>query len=175
MTTKVQDIAAKTVGTIKAAKATLEGLRGVFRHLEREHAEVSTLLVRLRASSDSDMRRELLPTIRRELIAHEEAETAALYPVLRGDARTRSLAEEHDADADELKTAVAALVACAVDSPEWQPTLDDLIAQVKRHVSSEEQVYFPKAQEVFGARADELLTLYEQAKARAMRELNATP
>ncbi|HKU39315.1 MAG TPA: hemerythrin domain-containing protein [Polyangiales bacterium] len=175
MTNRAQELVSKAVGTAKAAKATLEGLTGVFRHLEREHGEVSALLVRLKASSDPDVRRELLPTIRRELLAHEEAEQRALYPALREHPHTTRMAEAHDRDAESLEAAVKELNSVAVDSPHFQPMLERLIERVQHHVREEEDDYFPVAPRVFHDRAQALLERYEQAKAEAMRILNSTP
>src|SRR5262245_17529982 len=74
MTSKIEEMAAKAVGVAKAAKATLEGFDGVFRHIVQEHGEVSALLMRLKLSSDPDTRRELWSDIRKELLSHEQAE-----------------------------------------------------------------------------------------------------
>jgi hemerythrin superfamily protein len=175
MTNTVEELASKVVGTAKAAKATLEGLSGVFRHLAKEHGEVSALLMRLKATSDPDVRRELFPKIRRELLAHERGELRELYPVFRSNPQTERMANEHDRDAEGLETAVDALTAVAVDSPQWQPTLEALIERVEQHVHREEHEYFPFAQRVFKDRASELLERFEQTKAEAMRELNSTP
>jgi hemerythrin superfamily protein len=175
MTNKVEHLAAKLVGTAKAAKATFEGLEGVFRHLEREHGEVSALLMRLKLSSDPDMRRELWPTIRRELLSHEQAELQEVYPALRENPDTRDMAEEHEQDAEGLQEVIDELTATAVDSDQWQPTLERLIAQVQEHVRDEEEEYFPIADRAFKDRSDNMLKRYELAKTEAMRQLSATP
>lgn len=175
MANKVEHVASKVLGGAKAAKATLEGLTGVFRHLEKEHGEVSALLMRLKASSDPGTRRELLPKIRRELLAHERAEIAELYPALRSNPQTEAMADAHDADAERLDSAVEALTAVAVDSPHWPAALDTLIERVQHHVHEEEREYFPTAQRVFKDRAHELLERFENARAIAMRELTSTP
>ena len=175
MTNKVEEVASKVVGTAKAAKATLEGVTGVFRHLEREHGEVSALLMRLKASSDPEVRRELWPTIRRELLSHEQAEKREVYPALRQNADTQAMAIEHDQDAEGLEDVIEELTATAVDSDQWQPTLARLIAQVQEHVRDEEEEYFPIADRAFKERSDEMLKRFEQAKAEAMRQLSSTP
>jgi iron-sulfur cluster repair protein YtfE (RIC family) len=175
MTNKAEELASKVVGTAKAAKATLEGLNGVFRHLAREHGEVSTLLMRLKMSSDPDTRRELWPTIRRELLSHEQGEMKVVYPAFRQNPETQAMAEEHDQDAEGLEETIDELTGIAVDSDQWQPTLERLIAQVQEHVRDEEEEYFPIADRAFKDRSDEMLTRFEQAKAEAMRQLNSTP
>lgn len=175
MTNKLEELASKTMGAAKAAKATFEGLDGVFRHLVREHGEVSALLLRLKASSDPKVRSELWPTIRKELLAHEQGEKREVYPAFRSEADTQSMADEHDKDAADLEEAIDELTATAVDSDDWQPTLDRLIQLVQEHVREEEEVYFPIADRVFEDRSDDMLERFEQAKSEAMRQLNSAP
>jgi hemerythrin superfamily protein len=175
MTNKLEELTSKAVGTAKAAKATLEGLSGVFRHLMREHGEVSALLMRLKTTSDPDVRRELWPTIRKELLSHEQAEKREVYPAFRSESDTQSMADEHDADAEELEDAVDELTATAPDGAAWQPTLERVIQLVQEHVRDEEEVYFPIADRVFKDRSDDMLQRFEKAKAEAMRQLNSTP
>jgi iron-sulfur cluster repair protein YtfE (RIC family) len=175
MTNKIEELASKAVGTAKAAKATLEGFSGVFRHLMREHGEVSTLLMRLKATSDPGVRRELWPTIRKELLSHELAEKREVYPAFRQEHELQSMADEHDNDASELEDVIAELTSTAVDSAEWQSTLEGLIAQVQEHVRDEEEEYFPIADRVFRDRSDDMLERFEKAKAEAMRELSSNP
>ena len=140
---KAEEMAAKISGGIKTAQATLEGLSGVFRHLEKEHAQVSALLLRLKASHDPDVRRELFPTIRRELLAHERAELAEVYPALQSHPETADMAYAHDRDAKGLDAAIEALTNVAVDSPHWPSALETLVERVKQHVRQEEDAYFP--------------------------------
>jgi hypothetical protein len=88
---------------------------------------------------------------------------------------TQEIAEAHDTDADALDQAIVVMTNTAVDSPEWQPALEQLIERVQAHVTREEREYFPLAQRTLGPQADALLEPYEQAKAAAMRELKSTP
>jgi len=173
MSHKLEELASKAVGTLKAAKATVEGMSGVFRHLEREHAEASTLLLRLELSTDPETRRELWKTVRKELLSHEQAEKVEVYPVLAADPLTRTMAAEHDRDADDLQTTIEELNALATDSDTWQPTLKRLIELVQEHVRDEEEEYFPIADRVFADRSDEMLVRFELAKARAKHQLSS--
>lgn len=172
MTNKIEELASKAVGTAKAAKATFEGISGVFRHLVREHGEVSALLMRLKMTSDPETRRELWPTIRRELLSHERAEMKEVYPAFRQEADTQAMATEHDDDAEGLEDAVEALNALPMDSEQWQPALTQLIELVQEHVRDEEEEYFPIADRVFKERSDDMLERFEKAKAEVMRQLS---
>ena len=171
MTNKIEELTSRAVGAAKAAKATVEGIDGVFRHLEREHGEATALLLRLKLSSDPQKRRELWSTVRAELLSHERAEVAVLYPEFRNDSDLRVMATEHDQDAQGLEEAIAELDGVSAESESWQPSLERLIALVQEHVRDEEDEDFPIADRVFKDRSRELLEQFEAAKAAVKRQL----
>jgi hemerythrin-like domain-containing protein len=175
MTHKLEELASKAVGTVKAAKASLDGINGVFRHLMREHGEVSALLMRLKLSADPEVRRELWQEIRVELLSHEQAERLIVYPVLEQNAQTANMVARHNRDAEDLEDVIEELNKLGVEAPEWQPTLERLIAQVQEHVRDEEEEYFPIADYVFKERSDDMLHRFEKAKAKAKKQLTASP
>jgi hemerythrin superfamily protein len=174
MTHRMEEMASTVVGKAQAAKATFAGLTGVFRHLAEEHGKVSALLMRLKASSNPEVRRELFPTIRLELLSHEEGELKEVYPVLQGNPQTHAIAAKHEQDAQKLDKLIEELARTEPESSQWQPQLERLIEAVQHHVDTEEKEFFPEAQRVFGDRADELLERYEQAKAVLKRSLDDT-
>lgn len=173
MTHKVEELASKALGVIKGAQAAFEGYGGVFRHLVREHGEASALLMRLKLTTDPKVRGEVWPLARRELLAHEEAETRVVYPALRGRAETREMAAEHDRDAQDLQQAIEEVNALAFDAAQWQPSLERLIQLVQEHVRDEEEEYFPIADRAFEDSSTELLQRFEKAKAEALRQLDS--
>jgi hemerythrin superfamily protein len=175
MTNKIEELASKAMGVAKAAKATFEGLEGVFRHLAREHGEVSALLLRLQISSDPEVRRELWPSIRNELLAHEQAEKTVVYPAFLKEADTREMAQEHTNDAADLEEAIAEVSSTAVDSDQWQPALERLIQMVQEHVRDEEEEYFPIADRMLKDRSADMLERFEKAKAAALHQLRSAP
>lgn len=174
MPNKVEEVTSKAVGTVKAAKATLEGVEGVFRHLMREHGEVAALLERLKMSSDPDKREELWGEIRVELLSHEQGERLTVYPVFEQEQDTRAMAVEHERDAQGLEAAISELDAIPSDSKEWQPALERLVQLVQEHVTDEEEEYFPIADRVFNDRSADMLVRFESAKADAKRKLSAS-
>ena len=175
MTHKLEELASKAMGTVKAAKASLDGINGVFRHLMREHGEVSALLMRLKLSSDPAMRRELWQEVRAELLSHEQAERLTVYPVFEQNPQTASIVARHERDAGDLEDVIEELTTMGVESPDWQPTLERLIAQVQEHVRDEEEEYFPLADYVFKERSDDMLQRFEKAKAKAKKQLASSP
>jgi hemerythrin superfamily protein len=138
----------KGKGLMKGMKARLDGVVGVYRTLTEQHGEVEALLQRVRR--DAAKRRDLWPKIRGELRSHERAETATVYPALREEEPTRSLAEQHDGDARELEQLIARLDAMEIDSDAWGTAFDELADTVASHAREEETVIFPLAQSVLG-------------------------
>lgn len=171
MPNRPEEIASKAMGTVKAAKATVTGLHGVFKQLTVEHGEVSALLMRLKMSSDPSVRRELFPTIRKQLLAHEDGELKNVYPIFKETAETARIAEHHASEASELRTQLDTLSATAVDSSSWQDEIERLVELVTHHVKEEESEYFPAGQRAFGDRADEMLKEYLRTKEQALTDL----
>ena len=157
--------ASKTMGAMKDVKATFKGLHGVFKTLMEEHGEVSALILRVNSSSDQSVRRELYPTIRKELLAHEKGELATVYPFLAQFPETSDIAVEHHREASELESELSALDHLDVGDPRWDIGFKRLASLVKKHVAEEEGEYFPRAQEAIGEDEAELLkTRYEATK-----------
>jgi hypothetical protein len=168
MPNSLEKAASKTMGTVKSAKASLKGLTGVFKHLMQEHGEVSALIKRVTVSSDTDVRRELFPTIRKELLGHEKGELNAVYPVLAEYPETEGIAEIHAREASELEAAIRAVDAIDFGAQAWAPAFEHLAQLVKAHVDEEEGEFFPVAQETIGEeRARGLTERFEAAKKSA--------
>jgi hemerythrin superfamily protein len=136
------------MGKLKAVKARLSGLVGVFKMLAEQHGEVTVLLERAKASDEKFA--QLWPTIRRELLSHETAELRVLYPMLRTRDETRKLADHHDAEAREMEAMIAAIDELAIGSPERSHVYQRLVDAVSHHAHEEEADIFPRAQEAIG-------------------------
>jgi hemerythrin superfamily protein len=173
MPNRIENIASKAVGKLKSAKASVEGLSGVFRKLAQEHGEVAALLMRVKHSSDPGVRSTLFTTIRKELLAHEKSELKAVYPVLMENADTQQIATHHNQEAAQLEQMIAELTALDVGDAGWQTKFEALADTVQHHAKEEEEQFFPQAQRVLGeAVADALLPRYENAKAEITSQLN---
>jgi hypothetical protein len=169
MTNPLDEVASKAMGGVKAAKATIEGLSGVFRKLAQEHGEVSALLLHVKMSSDPKVRDELFPKIRRELLSHEKAEREVVYPALRAHAATQLIADKHDKEAGELEKVIAELTSMSTKSEGWTVTFDALVDLVQRHVAEEEHEFFPAGARVLGSQTETLLAQYESVKAEGLK------
>src|SRR5689334_19732337 len=104
MPNTLEQLTVKAVGTVKAVKAGFNGLRGVFLHLAEEHGEVVAMMKHVSKSKDAQVRREHYAKLRVELLSHELAELAELYPALAQLEGTRELVMLHDRQATQLES-----------------------------------------------------------------------
>lgn len=175
MSNKLEEATTGVMGAAKVVKATFKGLKGVFRTLMKQHGEASSLLGRLQSSDTQEDCRELWPRLRGELLSHERAEIAELYPLLRADERTRQVAEHHDQEAAELELVIAQLHATDLNpaGAEWKRLLNALGEMVAHHVGEEESKWFSLAQEVIGDdEAERLDEVFALAKDREMLNIS---
>jgi hemerythrin superfamily protein len=163
MANRMDSIVSQGMGKVKAVKARIEGLTGIFLTLAEQHGQVTALFERARSSPEK--RAELWPTIRMELLSHERGEVRELYPLLRSYPETAMLADNHDEEARELEQLIAVIDATAVASDDWAAQLDRLIDIVTAHAKDEENNIFPEALRVLGdERARELDEKFALAK-----------
>jgi len=173
MPNRIEKVASEAMGAVKATKAKVEGLSGVFSQLAREHGEVTALLLRGKASSDPKVRAELWPKIREELLSHETGERTVVYPAFREKTELSLFAAEHDREADELERRINELTMTAYDVDLWPTRFGELVDLITKHVKEEESEYFPAASKAFGReRSEELLRQYETAKASSKSHLH---
>jgi hypothetical protein len=111
MPSRMEKVAPEALGAVEATKARAKGLTGVFEQLTREHGEIIAMLMRVRMSSELQVRAALMPKIRAELLSHEEGEVTDVYPVFRQHDDLVDFAEEHHAEAEQLEEAIGQLSA----------------------------------------------------------------
>jgi hypothetical protein len=166
MPNQLENIASGAMGAAKAIQAKIEGLTGVFAHLAREHGEVSTMLQRVKVSSDLRVREEFFPKIRSELLAHERAEQIVVYPAFRARPELESFAEAHEVEAEQLEQQVALVTETEYEDPYWPPRFAALVDQVSEHVKEEEDTLFRAANRVIGREESEwMMARYQAVKA----------
>lgn len=157
MPTRTETIASKAMGAMKMAKATVKGLGGVFRKLSQEHGEVTALLMRVKRSTDVEVRRSLFPDIRRELLAHEKGELEVVYPAFRQYPELVKIADEHQAEAGQMEQVIQQLSSTDYADASWGRMFERLVDLVTKHASEEEDDYFPKASRVMGDEEPDVL------------------
>jgi hemerythrin superfamily protein len=165
MSTHMEHAASTLGGAAKQIRAAEGGLSGVFKTLTQEHTEASALLLRLSESSDPDGRRRLFPLIRKELLSHEKAELAVIYPVYAQHEQTLELAIQHNREAQTMEGLIERLHALDVESERWASTLDALVKALQRHVAEEENHFFPMGEYTWGReKARELDVRYKATR-----------
>jgi hypothetical protein len=170
MPNPIENIVAKSAGKIGAVQAMTKGLKGVFVTLAQQHHEAGVLLSRAGETKDAVKRRDLWTEAKKQLISHERAELAEIYPALSGDSRTADIVRIHTAEAGELERAINHIDAMSFESPESHRQIEALLSLVKKHVSEEENDFFPRAQEVLGK--EESKRLERPFNARKVQEIS---
>jgi hypothetical protein len=166
----IEEFAAHTAGKVGALAARVKGLTGVFNKLAEQHKEASALLKRASMSHEPEKRRDLWRKIRVELLSHERAELREVYPAFQSHPELETIAQQHDADADELEATIQELDVTDAASDAWGVTLKRLIDRVVQHAREEEDEFFPRAQEVLGKEQAELLEQRYLASQEAIKE-----
>jgi hemerythrin superfamily protein len=173
MPNRVEKAASEVMGAVKAAKATIENLHGVFKQLTREHGEVTALLLRVKMSSDVKVRRELFPKIRQELLSHEKGELTVVYPMFRQHEELAGYAEMHEREAGSLEGMITRLGSLSYEDPQWAPAFNELVSAVEHHANEEEDDFFPAANKILGKEvAEDLKTRYVAKKNAVMSDGN---
>jgi hemerythrin superfamily protein len=170
MSNPIEDVAAKTMGTVKAVQAGFNGLRGVFLHLAEEHGEVGALMKRVSKSTDAQFRREHFPHIRAELLSHEKGELAEVYPVLANYSSMRDVVLKHNDEAHTLEKAIADVDAQDFGSEEWGSAFQRLFGLVQQHVEEEEKDFFPRAQQVVDEDESKAIRQRYEAAKKSVKE-----
>lgn len=148
MPNRMDSMLSTGMGKMKAVRARMRGLVGVFKTLSEQHGEVAALLERAKSSDEKFT--ALWPFIKKELVSHEKAEVRELYPYLRIYPETRALADHHDAEAGRLEWLIGRIDQLPIGSQERRNRYTELVDVVLHHATEEESEIFPKAQEAMG-------------------------
>jgi hemerythrin superfamily protein len=166
-------MAATVAGKTKRAAKAMAGYAAIFNHLAEEHAQVSILMKRLANSSDgSDIREELFPEIRKNLLAHACAEEEEFYPPLREHPELSELVAQSLKEHQQTKQYLEQLHAGNKDTKTWAELFRRMMRAVESHVELEENELFPKANELMSEeRTDQIESRYEDAEERQKAHL----
>ena len=172
MAEEPSEMVGKVAGKAKSMAAGLMGEHGIFRRLKEEHTEVNMLIKRVLASNDIDVRRELFPKIRRELLGHAKAEEEQLYTLLRQHPSTASRMDDAYREHSEMEELLDRMSTIDYASAEWDEVCRALQQTVKHHVDEEENEIFKLAEEFIDKDvARDLEDRYLPAKERVMAGL----
>lgn len=154
-----------STGAVVGQEAEASELNGIFLKLVNEHGEAAQLMTNVRAATTAEGRKNLYPSLRAALLAHEKTESSILYSELGRYPAMTSIVETHTQEADELAATIRALDAVDFDSEAWLPRFTDLCELVQKHVREEEDLFFPQALEALGpTMSEDLRAAYERAK-----------
>jgi hemerythrin superfamily protein len=160
-------MASKTAGAGRSAAKALAGYPGIFHHLAGEHAEVSTRMKRVAGTMEIQVRQELFPDIRRQLLAHARGEERVFYPVLRELPELQGLVAQCLDDHAELEQYLNRLDVKDKSTKHWGDLFEEMVRAVEAHVAREEQELFPRARDVLtGQQAKEMEARYQQLEER---------
>jgi len=146
-----------TLSDLKVSKPNLRSLNGVFLTLMEEHGKLTALFLRINSSSDVSVYKELYPAVRRQLLAHEMGEMAAVYPFVAAYADLAREADRHGKDAGDLKAAIMSIDVLDYGDARWRLGFDHLLTLVRSHFDEEETHLFPRAQLLIGQENSEML------------------
>jgi hypothetical protein len=168
---------AKAAGAMKKVGAALKGETGIFRRLRAEHAEMLSLLRQIAHSNNGvDIRRQLFPIIRVELIAHAEAEIAEFYSVLKRFSDTGEMVSRCTDEQKAMEQLLGSLESMDVALASWLDIFAQLTMRYEHHVHDEENRLFPLAKSHLPKADAELLERrYLEEKERHLRALSAEP
>lgn len=146
------ELIAKVHGVARKVASEALGYGGIFSTLQKDHAEVSTLMTRLgqtRASDDEygAERRELFATIRDELLAHASAEETTFYARLKNRPEILAIIDESIEDHQRIEDLLEELDRLGTDSLIFDSRFKELFATVEHHVAEEENRLFLRAKE----------------------------
>ena len=164
MAREISKAGAKAAGMAKGVSKAVQGQTGILRHLAQEHGEVAALMKRVSSSSPtSNVRQELFPEIKRNLLAHAKAEEKAFYPTLRPHPTLEALVDRSLQQHRAIEQMIGDLSASDVSTATWMTKFERLVTAVQEHVDLEEQTIFPKVQDVFDDdQRDDMLDRYEE-------------
>jgi hemerythrin superfamily protein len=170
MPMRPSEIMSKAAGKAKGVKAAVEGHRGIFRHLQEEHAEVSALMKRVAAGEEPDIRTKLFPKIHTELMSHAKAEEKEFYPVLNQHAELKELIAQSEEEHEEIEQLLGELTTCDPGEDGWGDLFEELMTSVEEHVELEEKDLFIRAEKIIDDdQAKKMLERYEKAKQAEMQ------
>jgi hemerythrin superfamily protein len=113
--------------------------------LTTDHSEAKELIGQIRATADTDQRRDLTDTVISELVRHSVAEEMYVYPVMRehlpnGDEVVNHDTEEHK----QLERIMKELEGADPAGPGFMVLIGELESTLLDHVRDEESQQFPQ-------------------------------
>lgn len=172
---RATEVIGKTMGKAKAAKQAITGGAGIFEVLARQHGEVGTMIRRVGMSTkDSAARRELVPKIRRELLAHAHAEEQEVYSVFRTLPGLMDKIPHSTEEHAEIERKLNECITLGYEHEDFFEKWHAFALEVEKHVIEEEQQIFPKAKDALTReQSEDLERRFMEARERELMKLSS--
>lgn len=149
----------------------------IFEDLKQDHERHRELLDKItETQGDSEDRRTLFETLRKELQAHAAAEEEALYATMLADPELREDARHSVSEHKEVDDMLGELVEADMATGGWLIKFKSMRHRYLHHIDEEEEEMFPTAAEALSRKTEaEMAKVFEARKpkelARAENEL----
>jgi iron-sulfur cluster repair protein YtfE (RIC family) len=124
-----------------------------FDRLMQDHRSVLALLERLAGASEESAARRMAGflAVKRALAKHAMAEEDVVYPLLQSKGNAATAAKQLYSEHAEMKVHLYELEMALSSGTAWAERVRTLQALIARHIRDEEDVQFPKLQELLDA------------------------
>jgi len=142
----------------------------IFADLKSDHDKHRDLLSRLGdTQGDSDERRSLFETLRKELQAHAAAEEESLYATMLAKPDLRDEARHSVSEHKEIDDYLGELVETDMSSSAWLVKFKEMRHRYLHHIDEEEEDMFPSAAKgLTGTEEKALAEVFEKRKPREL-------
>jgi len=139
------------------------------RLLEQDHQTVEQLFVQFeQATGETDLKREIVEQIIRELSIHAAIEEEVFYPAVREAVGDEGMVGHAIDEHQEVKELLNELDSMDASDPGFHQKVEAVIADVREHVQEEEGEMFPKFREAISQQQlEDIGQKLEQAKSHA--------
>ena len=120
----------------------------IYNYLKKDHRKVSDLMEQVVAARSADRRLQIVQKIKQELLLHAETEQETFYAALENEEETEEEIEMAEEEHEEVKMMLNRLTSMSPESDRWLILFGQLKQAVEHHVKEEEEMIFPKAQEI---------------------------
>lgn len=142
----------------------------IFEDLKADHDKHRTMLEQLgETKGDSDERRELFESLRKELQAHAAAEEESLYATMLGNPELRDEARHSVSEHKEIDDYLGELVETDMSSSAWLTKFKEMRHRYLHHIDEEEEEMFPSADETLSAKTEaHMAEVFEERKPKEL-------
>lgn len=171
---RIQDAAAAATGVVGSVitQNTDQKDMGIRDIIRMDHAKVNTLFAEIQSSDDPQKTQEYFGQIYKDLTAHSEAEEQVVYPAVRS--YYEDTQELYDEQA-EIKQTLERIKSIAPSSSQFKDEIKQLMQEVQKHVSEEENDMFPKLRDNFSDEQEQqMATEFKSAKSKIQDKMAAS-